>query len=128
MGLIKKELKIKGDKGDKNLEVLFDSGASVSVIRQDIAEEICTINYFKEAKPMTLADGETTIDSVGTCTFITGLEGCEIDDDMRVVDKLNSDMIIGASTLQKHEIKMYFDEKKGDKLDLSKCRKRIDYL
>ncbi|KKL18340.1 hypothetical protein LCGC14_2476470, partial [marine sediment metagenome] len=94
----------------------------------ETGEEICTINYFKEAKPMTLADGETTIDSVGTCTFITGLEGCEIDDDMRVVDKLNSDMIIGAATLQKHEIKMHFDEKKGDRLDLSKCRKRIDYL
>ena len=94
----------------------------------ETGEEICTINYFKEAKPMTLADGEMTIDSVGTCTFITGLEGCEIDDDMRVVDKLNSDMIIGAATLQKHEIKMHFDEKKGDRLDLSKCRKRIDYL
>ncbi len=128
MGLIKKELKIKGDKGVKDLEVLFDSGASVSVIRQDIAEKICTINYFKEAKPMTLADGETTINSIGTCTFITGLEGCEIDDDMRVVDKLNIDMIIGASTLQKHEIKLYFNEKKGDRIDLSKCRKRIDYI
>ncbi|HEC37021.1 MAG TPA: retroviral-like aspartic protease [bacterium] len=129
MGLIKEELKIKGDKGVKDLKVLFDSGASVSVIRQDIAEEICTINYFKEAKPMTLADGETTINSVGTCAFITGIEGCDIDDNMRVVEKLGSEMIIGASTLQKHKIKMVFDEdEKKNKLDLSECKTRIDRL
>jgi hypothetical protein len=129
MGLIKEKLKIKGDKGAKDLEVLFDSGAWVSVIRKDLAEEICTINYFKKAKAMTLADGETTIDSVGTCTFITGLEGCDIDDDMRVVEKLGSEMIIGASTLQKHKIKMIFNEdEKKNKLDLSECKTRIDRL
>jgi len=129
MGLIKEELKIKGDKGVKDLEVIFDSGASMSVIRQDIAEAICSINYFDKPIPMALADGETKIDSIGTCAFITGIEGCDIDDDMRVVKKLGSEMIIGASTLQKHKIKMIFNEdEKKNKLDLSECKTRIDRL
>ncbi len=77
---------------------------------------------------MILADGESTIDSIGICTFVAGIGGCDIDDNMRVVGKLSTDMIIGSSTLQKHKIKMIFDEKEGDKLDLSHCRTRIDYL
>lgn len=129
MGAIKKKLRIKGDKDSKELEVLFDSGAGVSVIRKDLAEGLCTINYFDEPKTMMLADGETTIDSIGTCAFITEIEGCDIDDNMRVVEKLGSEMIIGASTLQKHKIKMIFNEdEKKNKLDLSECKTRIDRL
>lgn len=127
MGIIEQRLKIKGDLDSKDLDVMFDSGASMSVIRKDIAKKICGINYFDKPKTMILADGKTKIKAIGTCDFITEIDGCEIDDNMRVVDNLSKDMIIGASTLQKHKIKMIFDEK-GDRLDLSECRTRIDYL
>ncbi|GAG59403.1 unnamed protein product [marine sediment metagenome] len=129
MGLIKEKLLIKGDKASKDLTVLFDSGASMSVIHKDLAEGLCTINYFDKPKAMELADGVTTVKAIGTCAFVAGIEGCDIDDDMRVVEKLGSEMIIGASTLQKHKIKMVFDEdEKKNKLDLSECKTRIDRL
>ena len=56
------------------------------------------------------------------------IKDCEIDDSMRVVDKLSEDMIIGTSTLQRHKIKMIFDEEKGYKLDISQSKKIVDYI
>lgn len=47
----------------------------------------------------------------------------------KVSEISTSTMIIGASTLQKHKIKMFFDEdEQKNKLDLSECKTRIDYL
>ena len=46
MGRIVKKLSVQGDKGEKEINVLFDSGASVSVIRKEIAEEL--MPFYKE--------------------------------------------------------------------------------
>lgn len=40
MGVIVKELFARGERGEKRLTVLFDSGASRSLIRRDVALEI----------------------------------------------------------------------------------------
>lgn len=99
MSIIKRKLKIKGDKGSKVLNVIFDSGATRTVIRKDIAEKFCNIIYFDKPKSMTVANGENSIKAIGTADFVIYIEGCLVDDNMRVVDKLSIDMIIGASTL-----------------------------
>ena len=46
MGRISRISKIKGDKGTKDINVIFDSGATRSVIRKDVAEKFCNIIYF----------------------------------------------------------------------------------
>jgi hypothetical protein len=42
MGVVMKELHIKGDKGEMRLSVLFDSGASDPFIRSNVAMELST--------------------------------------------------------------------------------------
>lgn len=128
MGITKRKLKIKGDKGSKVLNVVFDSGATRTVIRKDIAEKFCNIIYFDKPKSMIVANGENSIKAIGSADFIMDIEGCEIDDSMRVVDNLSEDMIVGASTLHKHKINMIFYEEKEFKLDFSQCKKRVEYI
>jgi len=43
MGLIIKKLRVFGDKGQKRVQVLFDTGASSSFVRRDIAGSLATI-------------------------------------------------------------------------------------
>jgi len=50
MGTILKELEVAGDKGRARLQVLFDTGASRSLIRRDKAEPITT--FFKAPIPL----------------------------------------------------------------------------
>lgn len=42
LGIIKQGLLVKGDKKEKLLNVLFDSVASRSIIKSDVAKEIST--------------------------------------------------------------------------------------
>ena len=42
MDIIRQELLVKGDKGLKRLSVVFDSGATRSFVRNDVANELCT--------------------------------------------------------------------------------------
>ena len=58
MSKIKRKLKIKGDKGSKVLNVVFDSGATRSAIREDVAEKFCNILYFDKPTSMKVAGGE----------------------------------------------------------------------
>ncbi len=127
MGQIEKKLSVKGDKDKKDVNILFDSGATHSVIRKDIAEELFSINRFTEPEEVGTAKKGGRMQSIGTVAFHTRLDNCEITDQALVVDELRSEMIIGASTLQKYEIKMLFD---GDnpRLDLTECRRRIEYI
>ncbi len=41
MGMIVKEVKIEGDKGTAKVKALFDSGASDSILRKDVADNNC---------------------------------------------------------------------------------------
>jgi len=114
MGLIKKTLKIDGSIASKEMEVLFDSRAGMSVIRKDIAEEICNIHYYDNPIPMILADGKTKINAIGSCNFGTEINKCLIEDTARVVDELNNNMIIGARTLQIYNLNLRFTKKKSE--------------
>jgi hypothetical protein len=128
MGRISKTLKIKGSKGTKDICVIFDSNATRTVIRKDVAKKFCNIIYFEEPKPIRVVDGKNSIKAIGSANFVIEIEDCEIGDSMHIVDKLDVDMIIGSSTLHIHKIKMIFDEEKGFKLDFSQCKKRVEYI
>ncbi len=73
LGRIIKELLIKGTKGVKKLEVLFDSGASESVINENIAKEFCHILKLDRPRIFTLAN-RTKLKATGNCSFETIIE------------------------------------------------------
>ncbi len=135
MGPIKKNLSVWGDKGSRLIDdVLFDSGASHTVIREDIAKDICSVARYPadqlENNRLTLADGHT-LQVVGTCSIQTSVEGRPVEDSAKVVEvvqpKTQPELIIGQNTLQRYEIQLRHNEpaRGGDRLIVPKPRKAV---
>jgi hypothetical protein len=57
VGLIIKKLPVFGDKGRTRVQILFDTGASSSFVRRDIAESLATILKLPSPEVYTLGDG-----------------------------------------------------------------------
>jgi hypothetical protein len=136
MGRITQDLKISGTKGDMLIKsALFDGGASHSFIRADTCKAIGDVIPFKDehgkrvTKSITLADGETTISAIGTCTFDTRVNDIDVRDEAWVVEKLGQEMIIGADTLQRYGILLEYAEKgKGGDRIIIERRNEIAWL
>jgi len=127
MGRICRDLKIIGSKGNRLFKnVLLDSGATYSVMREDVARDLCDIMPFFDdqrneiERPVPLPDGEHDLTAIGTCLFQTFIDGREVRDEAWVVDKLNRDFILGAHTLQEGNIKLVHAKKEegGDRIEL----------
>lgn len=115
MGIIKEILPVQGDKKEEKLSVLFDSGASRSLIRSEIAKELSTPKELLIQREFTAADGQK-IASKYFCDLIVEIEGKRIGIEAFLVDNLPVPLIFGALDLEAYLIKM--DLAKGQ-LDLS---------
>jgi len=115
MGVVREELIVRGDKGEKKLIVLFDSGASRSLIRSDIAIELSTPRKLLIPREFIVANGDKII-----CNFLSDLiieiEGKEIGIEAFLVDKLPVPLIFGALDMEAYKIKLDLAKRK---LDLS---------
>jgi hypothetical protein len=104
MGKIRKVLKIAGDKGEIETEVLLDSGAGVSAVRREIAEKIATIVRRPYPRRFGLADNKSFIETSFTCDLDILMKGKSLDGRFYVVDDLSSPIILGADFMQTWEI------------------------
>ena len=139
MGHIIEHLKIKGNKGTKDLKVLFDSGAAESVINENEAKQFCDIQELTKPRKFTLPNG-SEIFATGICSFETEIKDtesnleCDISGSLYTSPEINLPekeytMILGVPTLQKFKIQLNFDDDENkNKIDLSKCPSRIDTL
>jgi predicted aspartyl protease len=106
MGLIVKKLRVAGDKGGRRLEVLFDTGASASFVRQDAAEKIATTLKLPSPEAYTLGDGVGKLRVRETAVLYIYIDGVRISDNFIVAPRLSDSVIIGATTLQKWRVKL----------------------
>ena len=106
MGLIIKKLRVAGDKGERRLKVLFDTGAGASFIRRDSADRIVTTLRLPSPRTFTLGDGVGRLRVNETAILYVYIEGVEISDNFIVAPRLADEVIIGANTLQKWRIKL----------------------
>jgi predicted aspartyl protease len=112
MGLIVRRLKVAGDKGERRLEVLFDTGASASFVRQDAVEKIATSLRLPSPEAYTLGDGVGKLRVRETAVLYVYIDGVRISDNFIVAPKLSDPVIIGASTLQKWRVKLDLEHEK----------------
>ena len=110
MGIIVKKLEIIGDKGRSTAQSLFDSGASDSVIRKDIAERVASFLKLSEPVNVILGDGK----SVMTSEYFTGisfvLKECTFPAQrVLIVDELDDELILGVDALQRWKFKLDFE-------------------
>ena len=106
MGLIIKKLRVAGDKGERRLQVLFDTGAGASFVRRDVADRIATTLELPSPKTYTLGDGVGRLRVNETAILYVYIEGVEISDNFIVAPRPADEVIIGANTMQKWRIKL----------------------
>jgi len=113
VSILEKEILLLGSKGSARRRALFDSGASYSIIRRDLAEALSPLdpipdpgNYiFETARP-----GDTV-----QATHRVGLEfgfddsEARFSDEFIVFEECSEEIIIGAKTMQAWSIKLDFD-------------------
>ncbi len=102
MGVLVKRIRLEGSKGEREIEALFDSSASMSFIKESLAQELETVLmlpkplYFETAK-----SGEgLMVEQRVILDFY--LDGDRLSDEFLVVPDhiATEDVIIGAKTMQ----------------------------
>jgi hypothetical protein len=113
VSILEKQILLVGSKGTARRSALFDSGASYSIIRRDLAEALSGLEpipdpehyVFETARP-----GDTV-----QALYRVGLEfrfddsQARFSDEFIVFDECSEEVIIGATTMQKWSIKLDFD-------------------
>ena len=109
MAIIQKTVRLAGSKGQRELTVIFDSGASYSVIQPELAEQL--ENPATVPEPMTFGtakDGETlTATQRVALNFYIG--EYRFSDEFMLIPGLSELAIIGATTMQKWRLKLDFE-------------------
>jgi len=112
MSRIIKRLEVLGDKGRGEAEILFDSGASQSVVRKSLAEKLATIIKLPKARRFKLADGKTEAKTDLLANIMVAIDSVIIDTRFYVLEKLGREIIIGASTMQEWDIRLNLKDEK----------------
>jgi hypothetical protein len=115
LGIIRQDLLVKGDRKEMRLNVLFDSGASRSLIRSDIARELSTPKELLIQREFTAADGHKVICKY-FCDLIVEIEGKRIGIEAFLVDDLPVPLVFGALDMEAYMIKLDLTKRR---LDLS---------
>jgi hypothetical protein len=110
MAVIEKPVTLEGSKGKKDVVALFDSGATYSCIRPDLAMQLGLTEALP--KPLdfeTAKDGEK-ITATERVSLDFYLEDLRFSDEFMLVPHLSEQVLIGAATLQKWRMKLDFEQ------------------
>jgi predicted aspartyl protease len=106
MGLIIKKITVEGDKGKTTINTLFDTGASASFVRRDVAKNIATIVKLPTSYKFVQGDGKHEI-TIQSCINVNlTINDVTVFQQILVADELSEELIIGADTLQHWKIKL----------------------
>ncbi len=109
MGIIKQTIKLVGAKGRQDATALFDSGATYSFVRYDIAKAIASIEKLPEPMVFETAkeDEYITIEEAIRTDFY--IEIYRLSDEFLVSKIITEEVIIGVHTMQKWRMKLDFE-------------------
>lgn len=113
MGIVREDLLVKGERKEKRISVLFDSGSARSLIKSRIAEELTTPRELPAPVEMTVADGHR-VSCMFYCNLIVEIKGKGIVIQPLLIDDLPVPLIFGALDMEAYMIK------------LDPARKRLD--
>ncbi len=109
MSIIKLPLRFEGSKGEKILYALFDSGANLSCINEEFAEEIANLEPFLQPRRLATASEHHFIEIKSAIRTDFYLNDVHLSDEFLVVPDLSEEVIIGATTMQKWRMKLDFE-------------------
>lgn len=105
MGLIYKEVVLRGDKGEERFQALWDNGSSESFIRRDLAGNVGTILRLSAPRQFEMGKGMLSVEE-STGIVDVKVAGFDLFWHFLVVPDLSEELIIGADFLQRWKIKL----------------------
>jgi len=106
MAILAKKLLLEGSKGSKEVEALFDTGASYSCIRRELATELGRVEPLPRPLLLGTAQEGAVIEVKEAVRLDFYLNGYRFSDEFMVVPGLSEECIIGAATMQKWRFKL----------------------
>jgi len=94
------EVTIRSNKGESRVRGLFDTGASRTFIRTDVAKKLGDLIPLSKPRLATLGDGENKIEIKEGMFLEITLDAYILTTDADVSPKLAHELIIGAQTMQ----------------------------
>lgn len=109
MPSIQKRIRLAGSKASVEAEILFDSGATYSVIRPDVAEKLEIVVPLPEPMNFGTAEDGRTLRAEKAVRLNFYLNGYRFSDEFMLIVDLSEPAVIGAATLQKWRMKLDFE-------------------
>ncbi len=106
MGILVKPVTLRGDKGQIELDGMFDTGSTYSVIRKDIAEQLATVVPLDEPIVLRTAEQGRQLTVTHRVVLTIWLNGYRLSDEFMVVEQLSRPVLIGAATMQKWRMRL----------------------
>ena len=110
MSIIEQTIRLEGSFGTKEVTALFDSGASVSCIRPELANELVTPTALWRPFLISTADEDTSIEVNEEAALHFYIDEYRFFTDFFLVPKLSEEVIIGATTMQQWRFKLDFEK------------------
>lgn len=109
MAVIEKTIKLRGSKGEETVSALFDSGATYSCMRQELAERLEILTPLPEVLEFGTAKEGHNLKAASHIGILFYIGVDRFSDEFMVVEGLADEVIIGAATLQKWRMKLDFE-------------------
>lgn len=109
MAVIEKTIRLVGSKGRQDVAALFDSGASYSCIRPELAETLETILSLPEPMDFSTAKDGALVTAHERVSLNFYIDGYRFSDEFMLIPGLSETVIIGAATMQKWRLKLDFE-------------------
>jgi len=106
MAVIIKRIRLRGSKGEVERDAIFDSGATYSCIRPELAEALGMVEPLPEPMEFATAEDGRRVTALGRVTLNFYIGEYRFSDEFMVIEGLSDGVIIGAATLQKWRLKL----------------------
>jgi hypothetical protein len=110
MAIIRKEIELFGTKSKRKEIALFDSGATYSCIRKEIAQELEIILPLTRPLKLITAQERNYIEVKERVVLDFYISGYRFSDEFLIIENLSEKVIIGAKTLQAWRLKLDFEK------------------
>ena len=112
MGVIMKQIKLVGSKGSSEVVATFDTGATYSFIRRDVAEQLETLLPLPQPMEFDMAGEGHKLLARQVVRLEFWIDDLRFSDEFMVVDELLHAMVIGSKTMRKWRMRL--DEERGE--------------
>jgi len=105
MGVIRKKLPVMGRRGKREVECLFDTGASSSFVRPELVREL-GLPAIGLLKPIRIRLGKGSTRVLKRAEVTIGLNGITLPDNAYVLPGLSEEFVIGCEFLERYGIRL----------------------